>query len=158
MLRPLPLGNFPLHKRRAIAYFRASVPHRHASHLLHPHAIITWPVEEALKGIPGAIGVRSVIWNVSARPMNRFVRISKAPRSCRAWRLHLANRLEMLGRNGCDISNGNPLDDVTCYPALPSVVKTSGPWIGVAGQKLHVVQRNALLQQVGDRRRPKRMR
>src|SRR3954453_987111 len=49
-------------------------------------------------------------------------------------------------------SNRNPLDDVPRHPLLPPVVKPGRPRLRMPGQVLHILQRPALAQQIGDRR------
>jgi hypothetical protein len=47
--------------------------------------------------------------------------------------------------------NRNPLDNIARYLFLPPVVKPRRSRTGVAGQILHVIERHALRQQVGNR-------
>jgi len=47
-------------------------------------------------------------------------------------------------------SHGNPLHNIPRDLALAPVVEAGGARIGVPGQALHVFERDALLQQVGD--------
>lgn len=55
---------------------------------------------------------------------------------------------------GCKVfrSNGDPLDDVSGYSPLPSVVEPGRTRIGVTGKQLYVLQREPVGEQVGDRR------
>lgn len=49
----------------------------------------------------------------------------------------------------------NSLDDVASDTTLATVIQSRRPWISMARQILHVFQRNALFQQVGDCRHAK---
>lgn len=55
-------------------------------------------------------------------------------------------------------SNRYPLDDVPGDLLLPPVIEARGAGIGVAGQALDVLEGDALLQEIGDRRNAERMR
>jgi hypothetical protein len=48
-------------------------------------------------------------------------------------------------------SNQNPLDDIPRHLLMPPVVKPSRSCFRVSGQVLHILQRHALVQQIGDR-------
>lgn len=54
-------------------------------------------------------------------------------------------------------SNGNPFHEISADAALSAVVEAGRAGIGMAGEVLHVLQRRAVQQQVGDRGYPKRV-
>jgi hypothetical protein len=65
-------------------------------------------------------------------------------------RLTVARALLSRGQRSQCGSNGDPLDHVAGDLLLATVVKACGAGVGVAGQVLHLVERHALLEQVGD--------
>lgn len=55
-------------------------------------------------------------------------------------------------------SDRDSLDDISSHSSLPAVVQPSGSRIGMASEKLYVFQRDALAEEVRDRRHVKRVR
>ncbi len=56
------------------------------------------------------------------------------------------------------VSNRNPLHDIARDAPAPAIVNLGGPGVGVAGEVLHVLQRDVLIEQVGHHRDPEAVR
>ncbi len=83
--------------------------------------------------------------------------VPKRQRTCKQP-LREIDRLHYNGGRVRALLHRDSLDDVARHTAFATVIQSSRPWIGVAGQVLHAFQGDALLQEVGGRCHAKRMR
>jgi hypothetical protein len=55
-------------------------------------------------------------------------------------------------------SDRDPLDNIPGHRLVPAIIKSCCSWVGVTGEVLHVFERDALCEQIGDRCDSKRVR